>query len=81
MNSLNLKDSFYKELGKRLKTFRKAKGLTQNEVAKELGITCQQYQKYESGKNKIPVHSLYHFCNLTGVSIYYLFSSPLTVSK
>ncbi|MBR4800829.1 MAG: M18 family aminopeptidase [Clostridia bacterium] len=33
-----------------LKQLRKAKGLTQNDVAKELGVSQQAYAKYESGQ-------------------------------
>ena len=36
-----------------LKKIRKSCGLTQTELAKKLGVTQQQYSRYEVGTNKI----------------------------
>ena len=36
-----------------LKEIRKASGLSQQELASKLGITQQQYSRYETGTNKI----------------------------
>lgn len=36
----------------RLKKIRKAKKMTQNEVAKKLNISLRMYQYYESGQHK-----------------------------
>ncbi len=41
-----------------LKEIRKSKKLTQKELAEFLGIKQQQYQRYESGKTKIPLDTL-----------------------
>lgn len=46
---------FDKMLGQQLKKHRKSSGLTQKEVADEIGVSFQQYQKYETGRNRITV--------------------------
>jgi transcriptional regulator with XRE-family HTH domain len=40
-------------VGLRLRSFRKAKRLSQAEMGERLGVTFQQIQKYESGANRI----------------------------
>jgi transcriptional regulator with XRE-family HTH domain len=40
-------------VGANVRTWRIARGLTQAELAKRLGITFQQVQKYETGHNRI----------------------------
>lgn len=47
-----------KHIGKRLRTARQLRGHTQKELADFLGITHQQVQKYETGKNRIPITKL-----------------------
>jgi transcriptional regulator with XRE-family HTH domain len=41
------------QIGVRIKSLRFAAGLSQAELAAALGITFQQVQKYENGKNRI----------------------------
>jgi transcriptional regulator with XRE-family HTH domain len=41
------------EVGQRIKTQRTAMRLSQTALADELGVTFQQVQKYEKGKNRI----------------------------
>jgi len=50
------------EIGRRLKEVREAEGMTQKDVAKLLGVSFQQVQKYENGKNRMSVSSLVRFC-------------------
>jgi transcriptional regulator with XRE-family HTH domain len=45
-------------IGHRVKMARIERGLTQVELADELGVTFQQVQKYESGKNRIAASRL-----------------------
>ena len=40
-------------IGQQIKRFRKIKRLTQNDLAEKLGVSFQQIQKYENGKNRI----------------------------
>jgi len=47
-------------IAKNLKIARNIKGLTLKDVGAILGITGQQAQKYESGKNPIAIDKLTH---------------------
>jgi len=49
---------FYRDLGSAIRLARLAAGKTQTEVAEEIDVSFQQFQKYESGKNRIPVEEL-----------------------
>lgn len=60
---------YYINLGRKLREIRENQKLSQKAVAVKLGISCQQYQKYESGENRIPTNSLVIFCELTNSDI------------
>lgn len=47
------------QVGMNLRVIRMSKGRTQVELAEALGITFQQVQKYEWGKNRISAGHLY----------------------
>jgi transcriptional regulator with XRE-family HTH domain len=49
---------FYRELGSNLRVARSAVGKTQTEIAEYLDVSFQQVQKYENGKDRIPLHRL-----------------------
>ena len=55
-----------------LKALRKAKGLTQVELARFLGISQNNYSYWENGKVKIDNDSLKKLADFYGVSIDYL---------
>lgn len=56
-------------VGARLRELRLAAGQSQEDVAKEVGMTFQQIQKYEGGKNRIAAGTLYRLAVILGVSI------------
>ena len=60
-------------VGKRLRARRKFLGLTQEAVANRLGVTFQQIQKYEKGKNRITSSILYELSQVLKVPIDYFF--------
>ncbi len=61
------------EIGARLRQARAAAGLTQTELGTGLGISFQQIQKYEKGKNRIGGGRLYKIARVLGVKITYFF--------
>ena len=53
-----------KQVGEDIRALRKARGLTLVAVAKRLGITYQQVQKYERGSSSLSVSRLYEFAQV-----------------
>lgn len=58
-----------REIGKRITFFRKAKGMTQRELADLLHISYQAVSKWESGKSLPAVELLYEISRLLDVTI------------
>ncbi|WP_417585108.1 helix-turn-helix domain-containing protein [Nitrincola sp.] len=56
-------------VGKRLRELRMLKGLRQSQIAKLLGITFQQVQKYERGANRVSASRLYDVAEALGVPV------------
>lgn len=56
----------------RIKEARKAKGLTQVEVAKMIGISQNGYSNWETGRNRIDMNSLMKLAAIFGVTVDYL---------
>lgn len=54
-------------IGKNMKILRTLTGYTQIQIAEFLGVTFQQVQKYESGKNRVSAATLYKLKQLYGV--------------
>jgi transcriptional regulator with XRE-family HTH domain len=46
---------------------RRAVEMSQDRLAQQLGVTFQQIQKYESGKNRVSAARLYEICQVLGV--------------
>jgi transcriptional regulator with XRE-family HTH domain len=61
------------EIGARMKQARVAAGLSQTELGAHLGISFQQVQKYEKGKNRVSGGRLYKVAHILGVKITYFF--------
>jgi len=53
-------------IGKRLKALRLLNGTTQQEIASTIGLSAQQWQKYEKGINTISSTRLYSLAIETG---------------
>lgn len=57
---------------KRMRDLREDNDFSQEQIAKELNITRQQYQQYESGKRKLPIDKLIALCRFYKVSADYV---------
>jgi transcriptional regulator with XRE-family HTH domain len=63
------------EVGQRVRTFRLQKGLSQEKLGDQLGLTFQQVQKYEKGTNRISAGRLQRIANILGIPISDFFTS------
>lgn len=64
-----------KIIAKMILSLRQDRGLTIKDIAVELKITMQQFQKYEQGKNRIPTGRFFDICALLGVKPNYFFNA------
>lgn len=55
-------------VGKRLRFRRKILGLSQDDIGKAVGITFQQIQKYELGKNRMGASRIHQFAEALNVA-------------
>lgn len=62
-------------VGWRVRTLRERSGITQAEMARQLGISFQQLQKYESGKNRISAGRLKVVAELLDLPVETFFSA------
>jgi transcriptional regulator with XRE-family HTH domain len=58
---------------------RRALGITQERLGGLLGITFQQIQKYESGRNRVSAARLFEICEAFEVSLASMFERKLKV--
>jgi transcriptional regulator with XRE-family HTH domain len=63
------------EVGRRVRAFRLNKGLSQEKLGDELGITFQQVQKYEKGVNRIGAGRLQRIAEILGVPVSEFFAT------
>ena len=57
------------EVGRRVRTFRLEKGLSQEQLGDQLGLTFQQVQKYEKGINRIGAGRLQRIANILEIPV------------
>jgi len=68
-------------LGQRIRQFRIAAKLTQSQVAVDLGVHYQSYQRYESGKTMIPSDRLAAIADILNLPLETLAQSSKKPSK
>jgi len=61
-------------VGARIRTRRLLIGMNQETLARALGLTFQQVQKYEGGANRVSASRLSEIADILGVPIAYFFS-------
>lgn len=66
-------DLIDRQVGEKLRARRQAMRFSQSWVAKQLGITFQQVQKYETGRNRIGAGRLQGIARVLDVPIAYFF--------
>lgn len=64
-------------VGDRIRQLRKARGITQTELANAIGLTFQQVQKYEKARNRISASKLAQIANIFNVDVAELFQTPV----
>lgn len=64
---------FFIALGERIASMRKAREITQAQLAEALGVSQQTVQAYEVGRRRIPVSALPVVARTVGVSLEELF--------
>lgn len=57
------------EVGLRIKTSRKLRKMTQTDLAKAVGVTYQQIQKYEKGGNRVSASMLHAIASALGIQV------------
>jgi len=63
------------EVGRRVRTFRLQKGISQGKLGDRLGLTFQQVQKYEKGTDRIGAGRLQRIAGILGVPVADFFTS------
>jgi len=62
------------QIGARVAAIRRAHGLSQDALGAVLGVSFQQIQKYETGKNRISAGRLVEIAKRFGISVAQLYS-------
>jgi transcriptional regulator with XRE-family HTH domain len=57
------------EIGRKIRTLRLERGLSQSRLAEGIGLSFQQLQKYESGANRVSAGRLQRIAALLGVQV------------
>ncbi|SDG72213.1 Transcriptional regulator, contains XRE-family HTH domain [Thermoanaerobacter thermohydrosulfuricus] len=71
----------YQKIGKKLQELRKQRGLTQEQVARHLGITQNQLSYYETGAREIDIGTLQRLARLYGCDYNYLLEDNETLNE
>ena len=70
-----IESAFYRELGRKLELRRKAQGLTQQDLAAELGVHRNVLYRWESGISEMPLWMILRSADLLGCNHLFLMPS------
>lgn len=74
--------AFFAQLGAKVAELRKAEGITQVQMAEQLGVSQQTINSYEVGRRRIPVSTLPVLASMLGVAMEELIgTSPVAARK
>lgn len=73
--------AFFIQLGARIHRLRKDQGITQVQLAEQLGVSQQTITAYESGNRRVPISHLPRLAALLGASIESLIGQPAAAGK
>jgi len=68
-------------VGNKVKSRRMILGLSQEDLAKSIGLTFQQVQKYERGTNRISVSRLVDICKVLKAPVDYFFEGTANMMR
>src|ERR1700761_8110625 len=68
-------------VGARIRILRQRRKMSQTELGKTLGVTFQQVQKYENGRNRVSASKLHQVAIALGVSISEIFDGASETGK
>ena len=78
LRTMNTRDEpFFKELGARIAQARKEHGMTQQELAEQLGLAQQTFAHYEVGRARMPASMLPTVARLLTLSLDELMGEPV----
>jgi transcriptional regulator with XRE-family HTH domain len=64
-------------IGGRMRESRFALNMSQTDLGEKLGVTFQQIQKYEKGRNRVSAARLFVICEILDVSLASMFERKL----
>ncbi|MEO0713445.1 MAG: helix-turn-helix transcriptional regulator [Pseudomonadota bacterium] len=67
-------------VGMRVREARREAGMTQDDLAREIGLTFQQVQKYEKAVNRISAGLIYEISLVLNKPLTYFFDVPESVA-
>lgn len=70
-----------KKIGEHIRYFRNEHGFTQAQLAKQLGVSGQQLQKYESGFNRIKASRLYEIARYLDIPLIDFFEGDFSFDE